>query len=183
MPWARLGILLYTVGVLLAQQSPYGIGRPARKAEVSAWDIAIGPEGKELPPGSGIAVEGAVIYARKCARCHGEAGRGGAFDVLVGGEGTLTTSQPVKTIGSFWPYATTVWDYINRAEPQGAIGSLTANEVYALTAYLLALNKIINWTEIMNSKTLPKVRMPNRDGFVRDIRPDWENPSGQAKKR
>lgn len=80
----------------------------------------------------------------------------------------------MKTIGSFWPYATTIWDYLNRAEPRDAMGSLTANQVYALTAYLLNLNKIISATDVMNATTLPKVRMPNRDGFVRDIRPDWE---------
>lgn len=159
---------------LLAQQTRYHIGRPASAAEISAWDIAIGPSGKELPVGSGSAEQGAEIYRAKCASCHGSAGRGGNFDVLVGGWGTLATKEPVKTIGSFWPYATTVWDYINRGEPRDAIGSLTANDVYALTAYLLNLNKIISATDVMNATTLPKVRMPNRDGFVRDLRPDWE---------
>lgn len=152
---------------------------------ISHWSVGIGSRnfrvgycdrtvGKELPAGSGSAKQGAPIYRAKCASCHGKAGRGGNFDVLVGGWGTLATKEPVKTIGSFWPYATTIWDYLNRAEPRDAMGSLTANQVYALTAYLLNLNKIISATDVMNATTLPKVRMPNRDGFVRDIRPDWE---------
>ena len=159
MPWPRLGILVFalcTGEALFAQQTKYGIGRPPSGAEVSAWDIAIGPAGNELPAGSGSAKQGASIYRAKCASCHGEAGRGARYDALAGGWGTLATKEPEKTIGSFWPYATTVWDYINRAEPQGEIGSLTANEVYALTAYLLNLNRIIGETEVMTRATLPE---------------------------
>lgn len=183
MRWRRLGVPLCAAVVLFAQDTRYGIGRPASESELAAWDIAIGPEGKELPIGRGTAAEGAPIYAQKCASCHGARGVGGPFDVLAGGRGTLSTAQPLKTIGSFWPYATTVWDYVNRATPQGAIGTLDRNEVYALTAYLLNINGIIRDDEVMNAKTLPSVRMPNRTGFVPDVRPDWTDRASRKKTR
>lgn len=158
----------------LAAQSPtYGLGRAPSQDEIKSWDMAVGPEGKELPPGSGSAAEGAKIYAAQCAACHGKTGKEGPNDVLVGGQGTLNTSKPVKTIGSYWPYATTVWDYINRAMPYNKPGSLKPDEVYSLTAYLLTLNGIIKEGDVMNAKTLPEVKMPNRNGFIGDPRPDW----------
>lgn len=166
-------VLLLAAIAAWAQQPRYNIGRPASQAEVAAWDIAIGPAGKELPPGRGTAAEGARIYSRRCETCHGAAGQRGKFDALAGGSGTLSTAQPVRTVGSYWPYATTVWDYINRATPQGNIGSLSHDEVYALTAYILNLNGIIGTDEAMDAATLPKIRMPNRDGFTPDARPDW----------
>jgi len=142
------------------------LGRPATEAEIAAWDIAVGPDGAELPPGSGTPEQGRVVYETSCLACHGEEGVGGLQDRLVGGLGSLDTDKPVKTIGSFWPYATTVFDYIRRAMPLMAPMSLTDDEVYAVTAYLLHLNGIIAADAVMNAETLPEVEMPNRDGFV-----------------
>ena len=164
-----------SLSVLQAQSLTYGLGRAPNEDEIKAWDIAVGPEGKELPPGSGTAADGARIYSAQCAACHGKTGKEGPKDVLVGGQGTLATSKPVKTIGSYWPYATTIWDYINRSMPYNKPGSLSAKEVYAVTAYVLYLNGIIKEDAPMNAKTLPQVRMPNRDGFIGDARPDWKS--------
>lgn len=151
-----------------AQAPDYAnVGRAPTSEEVRAWNIAIGPEGKELPPGSGTAKDGAKIFAAKCAVCHGPTAEGTQqAPRLVGGQGSLSTSQPVRTIGSYWPFATTVWDYINRAMPRNHEGSLHPEEVYALTAFILFRNGIIQETEVMDAKSLPKVRMPNRDGFI-----------------
>ncbi len=143
-----------------------GLGVEVTPEEYAAWDISIAPDGEGLPSGSGSAAEGAAIYAAKCVSCHGEDGAGGPNDRLVGGHGTLDELEQVRTIGSFWPYATTVFDYIRRAMPFQSPQSLTDDEVYALTAYLLAENGIIGEDEIMNARTLPEVEMPNRDGFV-----------------
>ena len=148
-----------------AQQGP-GLGQPISAADLAPWDISIQPTGAGLPAGSGTAATGAAIYAAKCIACHGEKGAGQPNDRLVGGQGTLTELAQVRTIGSFWPNATTVFDYIRRAMPFQAPESLTNDEVYALTAYLLALNGIIKEGDEMNARTLPRVRMPNRDGFV-----------------
>jgi cytochrome c553 len=151
----------------LAQAPTYNVGRNPTKAEIQAWDISIGPDGKELPPGSGTAKQGAAIYAKKCAACHGPTGEGSQLAPhLLGGKGTLTTLQPVRTIGSYWPFATTIWDYINRAMPQGQGGSLSANEVYALTAFVLFRNSIVQESDVIDAKSLPKVQMPNRNGFI-----------------
>jgi len=151
----------------LAQGPTYNVGRSPTKEEIRAWDISIGPDGKELPPGSGTAKQGAAIYAKKCAACHGPTGEGSQLAPhLLGGKGTLTTLQPVRTIGSYWPFATTIWDYINRAMPQGQGGSLSANEVYALTAFVLFRNSIVGESDVIDSKSLPKVQMPNRNGFI-----------------
>ena len=153
----------------LAQTPTYKLGRTPSEEEIRAWDIAIGPEGKELPPGSGTAKEGATIFAQKCAHCHGPRGETpffGGTKRLVGAQGSLTTPDPIRTIGSFWPFATTVWDIINRAMPENQEGSLSPNEVYALTAVLLYWNGIIHETDVMDAKSLPKVRMPNRNGLV-----------------
>ncbi len=148
-----------------AQEGP-GLGAPISAADLAPWDISIQPDGTGLPAGSGTAAAGAQIYAVKCIACHGEKGAGQPNDRLVGGQGTLTELAQVRTIGSFWPYASTVFDYIRRAMPFQAPESLTNDEVYALTAYLLALNGIIDEDDEMNARTLARVRMPNRDGFV-----------------
>lgn len=153
-----------------AQLPTYAVGRAATPEEIAAWNIAIGPDGRELPPGRGSAKEGAVIYAAKCAMCHGVNAEKPAIPdlmipLLVGGRGTLKEVDPVKTIGSFWPYATSIWDTINRAMPLQKPESLAADEVYALTAYLLYRNDIIKEDEVMDQDTLPKVEMPNRHGF------------------
>jgi hypothetical protein len=143
-----------------------GVGRVATAEEIKALDISIGISGKELPPGSGTAIDGAKIFAVKCPVCHGLNGEGGVATPLVGGQGTLTSAKPVKTIGSYWPFATTVYDYINRAMPSGQGGSLAPNEIYALTAFILYKNGIIKENDIIDAKSLPKIQMPNRNGFI-----------------
>jgi S-disulfanyl-L-cysteine oxidoreductase SoxD len=143
------------------------LGRPATPREIALWDIGIAPDGAGLPPGSGTAQQGEGIYIAKCLPCHGEKGAGKPNDQLVGGLGTLTGDQTaVKTVGSFWPYATTLFDYVRRAMPLDAPKSLNNDEVYAVCAYILQLNGIIDERAAMNAQTLAKVQMPNRDGFV-----------------
>jgi S-disulfanyl-L-cysteine oxidoreductase SoxD len=149
-----------------AADSP-DLGRIATPDEIASWDISIGPDGAGLPPGSGTATQGAAVFAAKCQACHGEGGKGQPNDRLVGGQGTLTGGQPpVKTVGSYWPYATTVFDYVRRAMPFTESKTLTPDEVYAVTAYLLQLNGIIGAADVIDAQTLPQVKMPNRDGFV-----------------
>src|SRR5215472_7937100 len=144
-----------------------GIGRVATPDEIASWDISIGPDGAGLPPGRGTPKQGEMVYAEKCVACHGEKGAGKPNDQLVGGRGSLSGDQPpVKTVGSFWPYATTLFDYIRRAMPLNASKSLTDNEVYAVAAYILQLNGIIGEADLMDAQTLPQVRMPNREGFI-----------------
>jgi cytochrome c len=163
-----------------AQMPSFKIGRAPTAEELKAWDIAIGPDGAELPPGRATAVEGRAVYEAKCAECHGKTGKEGPQDILVGGRGTLNTERPLKTIGSYWPYATTVWDFTYRAMPFDKPGSLTPDEVYQATAYVLYLNGIIGENDVIDEKTLPKVTMPNREGFVPDARPEF---GPKAKKR
>ncbi|HQY44124.1 MAG TPA: cytochrome c [Paracoccaceae bacterium] len=155
-----------------AAHAEFGFGTPATPEEIAGWNISIGRDGANLPAGSGDTKAGAAIYAERCVACHGELGEGGIGDRLVGGQGSLTSDPPVKTVGSYWPYATTLYDYINRAMPQDAQQSLTPDEVYALSAYLLHLNGIVAEGAVMDAKSLPMVQMPNRDGFVPDDRPD-----------
>ena len=158
--------------VLSAQSPRFGVGRPPTPDEVRDRGSAIAPDGTGLPPGSGTVAEGRQLFAAQCARCHGPDGEGGVGARLVGGQGTLATPKPLKTVGSFWPYSTTLWDYINRAMPFDKPGLLSPPEVYSAVAYVLNLNGIIREDEPMNAATLPKVKMPNRDGFVPDARPD-----------
>jgi cytochrome c len=141
------------------------LGRVATPDEIAAWDISIDPGGAGLPAGSGTARQGAAIFAAKCAGCHGEAGGGKPNDALVGG--SLTATPPTKTVGSYWPYATTLFDYIRRAMPLPESKSLKDEEVYALAAYILAQNKIVGEDDVMDARSLPQVKMPNREGFVR----------------
>ena len=148
-----------------AREAP-SLGRPATPVEIAGWDISIPPDGAGLPPGSGSAVKGAEVYAQKCWSCHGEKGGGQPNDRLVGGQGTLASRTPVRTVGSYWPYATTVFDYVRRAMPYTEPRTLTNADVYAVTAYLLYLNGIIGERDEMNALTLPKVQMPNRDNFI-----------------
>jgi len=147
-----------------------GLGKPVDAAMLKAIDISVDPSGSTLPAGSGNAVAGAKVYEAKCASCHGADGKSGKglADPLVGGTGTLNSAKPVKTVGSFWPYATTLFDYTRRAMPLDAPQSLSDDEVYAVSAYVLKLNGIIGNDDEMNAKTLPKVKMPNQDGFVSD---------------
>lgn len=148
------------------QKGRLGIGRLATAQEMHGWDIDVRPDGAGLPPGSGSVAVGRAIYEARCASCHGAGGVGASAPALVGGAGTLATRRPVRTIGSFWPYATTVYDYIYRAMPWDRPMSMAPDEVYAVTAYLLNANKLVPDDAVMDAKTLPAVRMPNRDGFV-----------------
>ena len=147
-----------------AQEGPH-LGVPMSPADIAAWDISVGPSGVGLPQGSGTATAGASVYNTKCIACHGEKGVGKPSDQLVGGNGTLRDAAPVRTVGSYWPYATTLFDYIRRAMPWPQPQSLSADEVYSLTAYVLFLNGVVGETDVMNATTLPKVVMPNRDNF------------------
>ena len=142
------------------------LGIPLEPADIAAWDISIQPDGTGLPIGGGTPGQGARIFAQKCALCHGENGKGGVFAALVGGAPLSGGIDTPKTIANFWGYPTTVFDFIRRAMPWQQPRSLTDNEVYALTAYILAQNKLIGEDDSMNAETLPKVRMPNRDGFI-----------------
>lgn len=149
-----------------------GLGHPPSEEQIRAWDIDVTPFGDGLPPGRGSAKEGTNVYAVKCAACHGQKGIEGPAPRLVGGIGTLATADPVKTVGSYWPYATTVFDYVRRAMPLTSPQSLSADETYAVVAWILAQNGIIPPDRVMDASTLPKVEMPNRKGFVADPRPD-----------
>lgn len=160
-----------------AQASRYHVGRPLRASDVNAGDHAIAPDGTGLPPGHGTVAQGAAVYRSTCASCHGDRGQGiGEYPALVGGQGTLTGKAPLQTVGSYWPYATTVWDYIHRAMPYQRPGSLSDGDVYAVTAYILYLNRIVPANADLSDRNLPKVRMPNRDGFIADPRPDVQPP-------
>jgi cytochrome c len=145
----------------------FGIGREATRAEIKAWDIDISPDGKSLPDGEGNVETGKIIYETKCIICHGKNGTSGSAGRLLGVMGDTTKT---KTIGNYWPYSTTLFDYIRRAMPYNAPGSLKDNEVYSLSAYLLYINKIIDSTTAMNRKTLPKVKMPAQPYFINDDR-------------
>jgi cytochrome c len=156
----------------------YALGRRATAAEIAARDVDVGPDGAGLPAGHGSADQGAALYARQCASCHGANGEGKppAYPKLVGrdpqAEGFAFGKDPrlARTIGNYWPYATTVFDYVRRAMPQTAPGSLTDDEVYAITAYLLAANQIIPMTATLDSASLASVKMPYANRFVRDDR-------------
>ena len=160
-----------------AQSPKYGVGRPPTPDEIRGLGAAIAPDGGGLPEGSGTVAAGREVFATRCARCHGGNAEGGTGPALAGGQGTLATAKPVKTVGSFWPYTTTVWDYVNRAMPFDRPGLLKPGEVYAVVAYILNINGIIRNDQTMDARTLPKVKMPNRDGFVADPRPDVGNGS------
>ena len=150
-----------------AQDKSPNLGREATQAEIAAWDISIGPDGAGLPAGSGTARAGAAVFAEKCAVCHGDKGQGTPNDRLVGGNETIVGPMPaVKTVGSFWPYATTLFDYVRRAMPLPQPQSLTNEEVYAVVAHVLNLNGIVGETDVINADSLPKVKMPNRDNFI-----------------
>ncbi|NOT70453.1 MAG: cytochrome c [Hyphomicrobium sp.] len=142
------------------------LGTPMTAEDATKWDLSIFPDGRGLPPGKGVAKDGKVIFDTQCASCHGDGGRGATAEELVSIEPqSLKEEAASKAIGPYWPYATTVFDFIRRSMPAGAPGSLSADELYAVTAYLLAANKVIGDTDEMNAKSLPAVKMPNRDGF------------------
>lgn len=173
----RLALSIATVAISMtgcAATSPmnastparYGLGSTPTPAQIAGWNIDVSPEGGGLPAGAGSVAQGAALFAAKCVACHGATGEGGPGGQLVGGAGTLATAKPVRTIGSFWPYATTVYDYIHRAMPWDKPGSLAPNEVYALTAYLLNRNGILPADAVLHAATLAQVKMPNRAGFT-----------------
>jgi cytochrome c len=161
--------------------SKFDFGTPASSQDIASVAIAIGPDGRNLPPGKGDYAAGKMIYANACSACHGANLQGvaglrdmpaGASLRLIGGRGTLTTKNPVMTVESYWPYATTLFDYVRRAMPLNAPGSLSADEIYAVSAYILAKGNIIDKTMVLDAQTLPRVQMPNRDGFIPDPRPE-----------
>jgi len=181
---SRPGVLVFATvlaGVLVAQafglavraqSAASGFGRTPTAEELRAIDIEVTPDGAGLAPGSSSASAGKSVYTCRCETCHGPTGKEGPQDVLVGGQGSLATSAPQKTVGSYWPYATTLWDYIRRAMPFEHPGTLTADEVYGATAYVLYMNGIVGENDVLDQTTLPKVKMPNRNGFTSDPRPD-----------
>jgi S-disulfanyl-L-cysteine oxidoreductase SoxD len=159
-------LVLALAATALAQQGP-NLGKPISQEDLASWDISISPDGAGLPAGSGTVKQGEATFTAKCQACHNEKGAGTPNDRLVGGQGTLAGDKPpIKTVGSYWPYATTLFDYIRRAMPFNESKSLTNDEIYGVVAYLLNLNGVIPETETMNAQTLPKVAMPNRDGFI-----------------
>jgi cytochrome c len=150
----------------LAAEAPH-FGQPITPDELAPWDISIGPDGAGLPAGRGTPKEGEAVYAANCQACHGEKGAGRPNDTLVGGFGTIAADRPaVKTVGSYWPYATTLFDYIRRAMPYQQSKSLTNDQIYAVSAYILHLNGVIGADDALDAQSLPKVKMPNRDGFI-----------------
>lgn len=161
-------------------ETHYGIGRAATPAEIAGWNIDIDRDGNNLPAGSGTVSHGHDVFDQQCAGCHGAKGEGGVGDKLVGGQGTIATPKPVKTVGSFWPYAPTLFDYIRRAMPQNAPQSLSNEDVYAVSAYVLHLNGLLPADATLDAKSLPAIKMPNRNMFVGDPRPDVKNPACMA---
>ena len=161
--------LALTVGTGPAAAQSAGLGKPLSETDIKQWDIAILPDGTNLPPGSGTPAQGAKIFAEKCSACHGDAAKGGVapyYPALVGGQPLTNGIDTVKTIANYYAYATTVFDYTRRAMPYNMPRSLTDDEVYSLTAYILAANKLIGDNDVMDAKTLPQVKMPNRDNFI-----------------
>ncbi|MGH7707139.1 MAG: c-type cytochrome [Vulcanimicrobiaceae bacterium] len=174
-PVALLAALTLALAASATNAKPgdYNFGQPATQTEINAWNVDVSPDGDNLPQGSGSVSQGQQVFAANCSACHGAQGQGGPMDRLVGGVGTLNTDKPVKTIGSYWPYAATVVDYIRRTMPFNRPGTLTNDQVYAVTAYLLYLNGIADKSAVMNAKTLARVKMPNQADFIRrDPRPD-----------
>jgi len=168
-------LILSAAAPALAADGPQ-LGRPATQDDIAPWDISIGPDGAGLPPGRGTVARGEMVYAGKCQACHGEEGAGRPNDRLVGGIGSLAPDRgpPVKTVGSYWPYATTLFDYVRRAMPWDRPKSLSDEEVYSVAAYILYLNGVIPQDAVLDAQSLPKVQMPNRAGFVPF--PRWPEP-------
>ena len=161
-----LALAMLVAMPVLAAEAPR-FGQAIAPADLAPWDISVGPDGAGLPPGRGTAKEGEAVFAAKCQACHGEKGAGKPNDTLVGGFGTIASDKPaVKTVGSYWPYAVTLFDYVRRAMPYNETKALTNDEVYAVAAYILHLNGVIGADDALDAQSLPKVKMPNRDGFI-----------------
>ena len=167
---------------LVAKSGKFNLGREALPAEIAAWDIDVRPDGQGLPKGQGKVSDGETIYNEQCAACHGDFGEGiDRWPVLVGGKDSLNGDDPVKTVGSYWPYASTIFDYVRRAMPFGNAQSLSANDTYALTAYLLYMNEIVDDEAfVLSDKNFTKIRLPNEKNFTKDVRPDTPLVSKRA---
>ena len=185
-----LGLVKYVAVILsitffsseiIAAERKFNLGTLATKTEIAGWNIDVRPDGMGAPVGSGNAIKGEEIYAEQCASCHGDFGEGlDRWPGLVGGEDSLNTHDPVKTTGSYWPYASTMYDYIYRAMPFGVAQSLTYDETYKIVSYIIYMNEIIEEGFVLNEKNIGKIKMPNRDGFLLpDPRPDIINLSGK----
>jgi len=181
MRWPSRTLLAAAIafGTLLPPALAYDFGRPATPDEIKLWDIDVRPDGKGLPDGSGTVAQGKQVFADNCAACHGDNGRDGIKDRLVGGQGTLASDMPIKTVGSFWPYATTLFDYIRRAMPYPTPGSLSVDETYAVAAYILSLNGILPADGKLDKASLSNIKMPNRDGFIPEAEFDPPRPGGK----
>ncbi|MEE4243972.1 MAG: c-type cytochrome [Kangiellaceae bacterium] len=170
---AVIAVISLTFAASVTAKEKYGFGKAATAKEIAGWDIDIRPDGKGLPPGSGSVEDGEPLYEAKCAMCHGSFGEGeGAWPKLAGGQGTLLEERPEKSVGSYWPYASTLWDYIHRAMPFTAPQSLTDDEVYAITAYVLYLNEIVEDDFVLTQDNFAEVKLPNEENFYVDDRPD-----------
>jgi S-disulfanyl-L-cysteine oxidoreductase SoxD len=172
---AAFAIFALLCSTAVYAQSRYGIGRTATPAEIAGWNIDVDRYGDNLPPGSGSVSHGREVFGQQCAACHGAKGEGGIGTQLVGGQGTLATAKPVRTVGSYWPYAPTLFDYIRRAMPQNAPQSLSNEDVYAVSAYILHLNGLLPAKATLDATTLSAIKMPNRKMFVGDSLPDFKN--------
>jgi len=161
---------------MLGQSQQYKLGRLATPEEIRELDISVAPDGSGLPKGSGTVTKGQLVYKTLCANCHGDRGQGMLeYPALAGGQGTLKSKEPLRTVGSYWPYATSVWDFIHRKMPYARPGTLTPDQTYSVTAFILYLNGILDKDAKLDESTLPRVKMPNRNGFVPDARPDVHN--------
>jgi len=168
---AALTLVSFAGGAAIAEK--YGLGREALPEEIKAWDIDVRPDGQGLPPGKGSVAEGEAIFAEQCAACHGDFAEGvDNWPVLAGGIDTIKTADPVKTVGSYWPYLSTVYDYIHRAMPFGNAQSLEPDQIYAITAYILYSNNLVDDEFVLSNENFTEVRLPNEDNFFMDDRPD-----------
>ncbi|MGM0584189.1 MAG: c-type cytochrome [Pseudomonadota bacterium] len=181
---APLALAALVAAPSAAQADKFGLGREATQDEIAAWDIDIRPDGQGLPEGSGDVWTGEEVYVEQCASCHGDFGEGiDRWPILAGGWGSLESEDPVKTVGSYWPYLSTVWDYVHRAMPFGQAQSLSDDEVYAVTAYILYLNDLVDDDFTLSKETFAEVEMPNEDGFFMDNREEvepWMSDSAEA---
>ena len=170
------GFAMVLSGTATAAERPFGLGALATAEQIAGWDIDVRPDGKGAPIGSGTAADGEEIYAERCASCHGDFGEGvDRWPILAGGLGSLITDDPVKTVGSYWPYASTVYDYVYRAMPFGEAQSLTHDETYQVVAYILYMSDVIDDEFVLSNETIGSVKMPNQNGFMLpDPRPDGQ---------
>ena len=166
---------------LPASAQTLGLGRAALPAEIAAWDVSVQPNGHGLPVGSGDVLTGEDLWVENCAMCHGDFGEGaGAYPVIAGGDGTLTNRRPVKTVGSYWPYLSTVFDYVHRSMPFGSAQTVSVDETYAITAFLLYSNGLVEDDFVLTRDNFTEITLPNADGFYVDDRPETEYPARPA---